>query len=309
MCRDKDTLADYGFDASHLELTTEMDRFSDSEDSTQEYALNDFQNGQAIEVEEDMAFHVDDFATAATIEVPIDIDVDNIAPHVQNAWVEARLCLIHDRGDPSTTMTVMQAAFRHVEAVHHGASIAKVEQDIQHILSMFGPECGAPAPDNPLCRYPRSYYICKVVCGVSDLTEAEVHVCAEDGCKTVFPHMPRKQLLEHVAHCSSVDCKVCHCPCGGRRMHDSEYGNLPQPVAPCYVFEDVFQQFFMDVKWYEHACDCHEAQSAAFYSNPEGKRILELMKQEGIDISKVCHIRMPVTHSFVAADMQHIACA
>ena len=73
MCRDKDTLADYGFDASHLELTTEMDRFSDSEDSTQEYALNDFQNGQAIEVEEDMAFHVDDFATAATIEVPIDI--------------------------------------------------------------------------------------------------------------------------------------------------------------------------------------------------------------------------------------------
>ena len=291
MCEDSFMLAEHGFDASHVDLSHEMDRFSDDADSALEHAIFDFDYEHAIDIdtEEDIVVHVDEFATAACIQAAIEVDIDNIAPSVQNAWVEARLRLIHDGCRPSTTMTVLQAAFRHVEAVHNGASIAKVEQDIKHVISTFGADCGDPAPDNPMCRYPTSYYICKLVCGVGDLSEAEVHVCAEDGCNTIFPRMPRKQLLEHIAHCSSSDCTVCRCPCGGKRMKDvdTEHGCKPQPVSPCYVFEDVFQQFFMDTTWYDHASACQMAQSAAFYSNPEGIRILNLMKEAGIDITKV----------------------
>lgn len=207
----------------------------------------------------------------------------------RSPWFDARLQLVHDGQSPSTTMTVMQAAFRHVEAVHNGASVASVEEDIRHNISMFGPDCGPPAPDNPHCRYPRSYYICKVVCDVGDLALAEVHVCPEPGCKTVFKKMSTPELRAHVNNCSSHTCRICNCECGGKRMTKARPGCLPMPQAPCYFFPDCLQQFFMDTEWYNSAVASRENETANFYSNPEGKRVLQEIEEAGTDAAEVCH--------------------
>lgn len=207
----------------------------------------------------------------------------------RSAWFQVRQMLVHEGEDPATEMTVLQAAFNHVEAVHRGSTIAQVEVDIKRALARYAPSCGAPAPNNPKCRYPPSYYLCKVVCDMSDLAEAEVHLCSNDNCPhmTVFPWMCRPALLQHLQSCTDSACRRCNCPCGGTRMTRPSPGCTPQPQAPCYFFKDVFQQFFLDSEWYEVAAAAHRQRQGNFYSNPEGLRILDEFGRAGVSSDEV----------------------
>lgn len=246
------------------------------------------------------AFEVDDRRPEAftrddpeAFECELDDYSSSRQPWENSPWYKARFQLIHDGQDPSTGTTILQAAFHHVEAVHRGASIASVEGDIKRTLFNYK-DCGTPHPDNPKCRYPPSYFVCKKVCGVSDLTEAEWHMCPSHNCTfhNPFPKMPRSTLLEHMAHCNDpTSCRLCTCECGGKRMYYPSPNSKPQPTAPCYFFSDVFQQFFYDRDWYAAAKKARAEKRGYFYQNPEGQRILEFFRARGFDVSNVSVLR------------------
>lgn len=215
--------------------------------------------------------------------------IDSTSSRMRSPWYTARFELLHDGEDPATDTTVLQAAFNHVEAVYRGSTIAQVEMDIKRALSQYSLTCGMPAPDNPHCRYPPSYYLCKIICDVGDLSDAEVHLCSSDTCPhmTVFPSMDRQSLARHISGCTDPECRRCHCPCGGHRMHSPGVGSSPQPAAPCYFFADVFQQFFLDSQWYKRSSAAHTARHGNFYSNPEGKRVLDAFSAAGVSPDEV----------------------
>lgn len=207
----------------------------------------------------------------------------------RSPWFEARFQKVHDGGDPETDMTVIQAAFHHVEAVHKGSTIAQVEMDIKRAIARYGASCGKPAPDNPKCRYPPSYYLCKAILDVGDLSEAEVHLCPNEFCPylTSFAYMPRAQLLHHMKSCNGEACRLCYCACGGRRMTSPGPGCSPQPQAPCYFFRDVFQQYYLDAERYAAAVDAKQHKRGNLYANPEGIRIMEMFATAGVDPDEV----------------------
>lgn len=240
---------------------------------------------------EDNVVDLEQYAEVALLEDYAESDDDNGlgGRAAGSAWYRARFELVHDGKDLATSITVLQAAFHHVEAVHRGSTIAQVEMDIMRALAEYAPECGDAAPHNPRCRYPPSYYLCKVICAVGDLSQSEMHLCGREGCEymTVFPKLPRDELLAHIHGCSASACRVCVCPCGGTRMADVQPGCTPQPLAPCYFFEDVFQQFFLDTEWYDIATNSHHLQAGTFFTSPEGIRIMDMFQRAGVDVSSV----------------------
>lgn len=221
--------------------------------------------------------------------LPREADQGSRCPGRSSPWFDARFQLVHDGTDPATTTTVLQAAFHHVEAVHRGATLAEVAMDIKRALSLYAPSCGRPAPDNPACRYPPSYYLCKVICDVGDLAEAEVHMCSNGDCPhmTAFPPMERAALLHHVRNCTSASCTLCRCKCGGFRMMSDGPGSSLRPCAPCYFFPDVFQQYFLDQQWYHTASSAVRLRQGNFYTCPEGKRILTTFADAGVPADEV----------------------
>lgn len=199
-------------------------------------------------------------------------------------WLAARGRLVHDGNGPNTDLTVLQAAFMHVDAVHRGRSIAEAELAIKENLRMYSPACGKPAPDNPLCRYPPSYHVCKLIVGVDSLDDYEYHVCE---CGKVFPQRPLKWCKDHSRICSNASCRFCRCSCGGARLTSPEDNSDPEPVSPCYFFPDVLHQFFEDDEWYVRARAAHRTRSGAFFKNPEGQRVLRQAKAAGAKESEV----------------------
>lgn len=286
------SLADWGLDGHAEQVVDEMlsDEVSCPSDASECGSADDIHallDGEEA-LGDDLAT-LDDYAEEALVN-----EGDTCTPEDEgrrrSAWYDSRFELVHDGREPATTLTILQAAFHHVEALYRGATIAQVEMDIKRALAMYGPQCGDPAPDNPMCRYPRSVYICKVVCDVGDLSEAEEHLCPCYGCKhmTVFPKMSRPDLLKHVQGCTDSSCRICRCPCGGKRMSEPGPGCKPQPLAHCYFFKDVFQQFYWDPIWYKQAMAAQEAQLGNFYVNPEGLRILQKFQDAGISSNEVC---------------------
>lgn len=285
-------LADRGLDASDeaimAELHDHVDSGSDIEDTRFDAeSLSDV-------LEEDVDRLADDFERLYNCDTVDALDHlgDGAVPDPRarrSKWFDVRFELVHDGDDPSTDLTVLQAAFHHVEAVHKGSTLAQVEIDIKRALSFYGPSCGNPSPDNPRCRYPTSYYLCKVICDVSDLSDAEVHMCPNPKCPhmTAFPRMARPDLLKHLRSCCSPACTTCTCPCGGHRMTQPARGCTPEPQAPCYFFADVFQQFFLDSEWYEAAAGAQRSRQGNFYSNPEGQRILAQFSAAGVSPDEV----------------------
>lgn len=207
----------------------------------------------------------------------------------KSAWYDVRFQLIHEGDDPATSTTVLQAAFHHVDAVHRGCTLAEVEIDIKRALSRYAPSCGAPAPNNPRCRYPPSYYLCKVICDVGDLSEAEVHLCSNPSCPhmTVFRYMTRSSLQQHVKQCTSASCTLCWCPCGGSRMTRDGPASTPRPCSPCFFFRDVFHQFFLDHEWFAAASAAVHNRHGNFYANAEGQRILQEFAAAGAQPDEV----------------------
>ena len=282
-----ESLAARGLDASDEAIVAELHPYVASAVDSQSSGSVAASLPDVLEEEIDrLADDLDCLHNCDTVDAlsPADQDAGQHAPASRSKWFNIRFELVHDGDDPSTDMTVLQAAFHHVEAVHRGSTIAQVEMDIKRAVARYAPSCGKPAPDNPKCRYPPTYYLCKVICDVSDLSEAEVHMCPNSACPhmTAFPRMARSDLLRHVQGCSRGDCTLCYCPCGGRRLTQPDRGCMPQPQAPCYFFADVFQQFFLDTEWYNSASVAHRTQQANFYSNPEGQRILAQFEEAGV---------------------------
>lgn len=286
-------LASRGFDYTEEEIAAEM--HSDTERASECSSDDDVLWVEALTEQHELLHDtVEDLHSEAIEAMPAAGDghreaADNPRSE-RSAWFQVRHKLVHDGEDPATTMTVLQAAFNHVEAVHRGSTLAQVEMDIKRALAWYGPGCGKPAADNPKCRYPPSYYLCKIVCDVGDLAESEVHLCPEVNCPymTEFPAMSRADLRKHVDSCSDPACRRCHCPCGGRRMTQPGPGCTPQPQAPCYFFRDVFQQFFLDKEWYDQAAKAHTERRGNFYRNLEGLRILQKFEDAGVSADAVC---------------------
>ena len=190
-------------------------------------------------------------------------------------WEKARGRLIHDGDNPPTDVTVLQAAFNHVESVARGESIHSVTASIRRSAALFP---GDPSPDeDSRNRYPSSWFTVKQICHVSDLSECEEHMCDNPLCPHLVPfvHMRRPDLLAHIRTCQSPTCHVCKCPCGGERMYVPATGAKPLPRAPCFVFRDVIQEFFLDADWVKDAEEARANQSCNFYRCPEGQRILQ----------------------------------
>ena len=284
-------LAGRGFDVSDHDIAAEL--HSDVENESA-YSSDDEVLGfeALVEQSDRLADEVDNLHSEHVQQLPAHEPGMHAgaANAPQSAWHNVRFELVHEGVDPPTDMTVLQAAFHHVESVYRGSTIAQVELDIKRALARYGPSCGKPAPNNPMCRYPPSYYLCKVICDVGDLAETEVHLCPEQKCPhmTQFPAMSRADLRKHVHACADPGCHRCVCPCGGRRMTSPGPGCNPQPQAPCFFFRDVFQQFFLDSEWYERASAAHTKQEGNFYSNPEGRRILDHFAGAGVSPEEVC---------------------
>jgi hypothetical protein len=285
---DVDDERNYGFDL--LDVAPQGDviagdcRYLAEELDLQDLALGELTPGELLAQESELK-DVEDGLSGTDCLLLDDQQHEDASSTTTCAWVEARGRLVHDGQGPTTNMTVLQAAFAHVEAVHCGQSIADAELSIKHILRLFSPECGKAAPDNPRCRYPPTYHICKVVVGTGCIDPFEYHVCEQ--CGHIFPQKSRQWCQEHAIMCNNISCHLCRCVCGNRRLKIPREGAAAEPVSPCYFFHDVLQQFFTDHAWYKHASQAHRTRSARFFQNKEGHRVLELAKLHGVDESEV----------------------
>ena len=282
-----ESLADRGLDAREEAIVAELHPYVDTRTDSDCTGSDSASLPDILREEIDrLADDVECLHHCDTVDalLPDENEAAQLLQSSRSKWFNVRFELVHDGDDPSTDMTVLQAAFHHVEAVHRGSTIAQVEMDIKRALSRYSASCGSPAPDNRKCRYPPTYYLCKVICDVSDLSEAEVHMCPNSSCPhmTAFPRMARSDLLKHIQGCTRSLCNLCTCPCGGRRMTQPDRGCTPQPQAPCYFFADVFQQFFLDTEWYQSASVAQRNRQGNFYTNPEGLRILSHFTDAGV---------------------------
>ena len=107
---------------------------------------------------------------------------------------------------------------------------------------------------------------------------------------TVFPWMSRPDLMQHLKSRTDATCRRCQCPCGGTRMTSPAPGCTPEPQAPCNFFQDVFPQFSLDSEWYAVAAAAHRQRQGNFFSNPEGRRILEEFEAAGCSPDEVRYL-------------------
>jgi hypothetical protein len=134
---------------------------------------------------------------------------------------------------------------------------------IKHILSQFSPECGNAAQDNPRCRYPPTYHICKTVVGTGCIDPFEYHVCEQFG--QIFPQKSRQWCQEHATMCNNMSCHLRRCKCRSRGLKIPREG--AEPASPCHFFHDVLQQLFTDRTWYKQASETHRTRSARAFHN------------------------------------------
>lgn len=127
-------LAERGLDATDEAVAEELhyhpEILSDDENDlwSSGYLSDPLHEEEDALVEEVEALHSD------TIE-PLTHDgqgaTTSSPPGNRSAWFQVRHMLVHEGDDPATEMTVLQAAFNHVEAVHRGSTIAQAELDIK----------------------------------------------------------------------------------------------------------------------------------------------------------------------------------
>lgn len=181
----------------------------------------------------------------------------------------------HEPVRDGVRMTVLQAAFNHLDDARRGVPLVVVSKQIREQVEMFG---GNSAPDNPRNRYPPSLYICRLILGVSDLDAYEQHLCP-GGCVHVFPHLRKREWKAHADR--ACECASCRCPCCGASRWERLDGGKVQPALRCYFLDDALQMFFKDPVWTRHVEAGRGRDDAAFWRTPSGQRVSQALRESG----------------------------
>lgn len=208
---------------------------------------------------------------------------------------------------PHVQLTVREAAFRHIEDLHHGVPVNTVEKSVRDNSRMFG---GSASPDNPLNRYPPSLFICRKVLGIDSLDAYERHLCP-CGCDYQYPNQRRPEWKEHarLRRCGE-DCPLCRCPkCGAWRFIELD-GGIIEPANVYYFLLDAIDQLYLDPVWVQYAEAGHT--DSRYVRSPEGLRVIEVLKQQAYDLSKVraapdaaTHVSQLLLHSWLEHPWPH----
>jgi hypothetical protein len=204
----------------------------------------------------------------------------------------------------SDTMTARQCAFALMDLLHKNAMTMKaLDVVIKYTARAFaGCAFGPPGPDNPKNRHPTSLAVCKVLINVPSLLRYRIAVCPRGCCTwSNLPSQPQKAFERHYRNCNDQHCQYCWCSqC--RASFFVENNGKPQPEQFCYMFHDVFQQFFGDEEWVTAVMATRAQQrqadaatqagqtcppDAQFYATNKWKRLREALAKLGFDLDKV----------------------